>query len=214
MISEHLTNQLNQGLEALGLNISESQKTQILNYVTLLAKWNQVYNLTAVREIEQMISKHVLDCLAVLPYIHGTRILDVGTGAGLPGLLLAIVRPSWQCILLDSNAKKIRFVQQAIIELEIPNAQVVHSRMEKLNPSQQKIDEKFDTIISRAYSEISHFYQQTLPFCATGGLLLAMKGTYPATEIAKMADLPVSIESIALQVPQLQAQRHLIMIRC
>lgn len=214
MISQHLTNKLNQGLEALPLNISEFQKTQILNYLTLLVTWNQVYNLTAVRDLEQMISKHVLDCLAVLPYVCGTRILDVGTGAGLPGLLLAIVRPLWQCVLLDSNAKKIRFVQQAIIELKIQNALAVRSRIEKFNPSQEKIDEKFDTIISRAYSDIYCFYQQTLPFCATGGCILAMKGIYPATEITQMADLPISMENFSLQIPQLQAQRHLIVIRC
>jgi 16S rRNA (guanine527-N7)-methyltransferase len=212
-MSSHLIKTLNQGLQALKLNLSEATQTQILNYLALLAKWNQVYNLTGVRQIEAMIPKHVLDCLAILPYVCGCQILDVGTGAGLPGLLFAIVRPEWQCVLVDKNAKKIRFIQQAIIELKIKNAFAVQSRIETFKPPQEIIDGKFDTIISRAYTNMCAFYQQTVALSATSGCFLAMKGIYPKSEIAEMAHLLVSIESFPLQIPQLSAERHLIMIR-
>ncbi|HEC85714.1 MAG TPA: 16S rRNA (guanine(527)-N(7))-methyltransferase RsmG [Thioploca sp.] len=246
MKTMNLANTLNQGLHALQLELSAPIQTQLLNYLELLAKWNQVYNLTAVRDVAQMIPKHVLDSLAVLPYIYGTPILDVGTGAGLPGLLLAIVRPDWQCVLLDSSAKKIRFVQQAIIELEIKNARAVCTRIETFNPApverpfekrgtaegafektierrcekremierlKEKTEEKFGTIISRAYANLHRFYTQTQRLCATDGRLLAMKGIFPETELAQMAGLPAHLETIPLQVPQLQAQRHLIVMR-
>ena len=240
-----MTNTLTQGLHALQLEIPAPIQTQLLNYLGLLAKWNRVYNLTAVRDVAEMIPKHILDSLAVLPYIRDTPILDVGTGAGLPGLMLAMARPDWQCVLLDSSAKKIRFVQQAIIELQIKNASAVCTRIEAFNgtlvniekpnrvspPSEnttdwplfedhekierpfKKTENQFGTIISRAYTDLHRFYMQTARLCATSGSLLAMKGTYPETEIAKMAKMPVHLECIPLQVPQLSAQRHLIVMR-
>jgi 16S rRNA (guanine527-N7)-methyltransferase len=203
----NLANNLRQGLDSLQLKLSESTQTQLLNYLELLVKWNRVYNLTAVRDVAQMIPKHVLDSLVVLPYVNGAQILDVGTGAGLPGLILAIARPDWQCVLLDSNAKKIRFVRQAIIELKIKNALAEYTRIEAFNPP-----EKFSTVISRAYSSLHRFYTQTARLCAADGGLLAMKGVYPETEIAQLAGLPVHLESFPLQVPLLTAQRHLIRI--
>ncbi len=204
----NLANNLSQGLDVLQLNLSGSIQTQLLNYLELLAKWNRVYNLTAVRDMRDMVPKHVLDSLAVLPYVCGTKILDVGTGAGLPGLLLAIARPDWQCVLLDSNAKKIRFVKQAVIELQIENVEVVCTRIEAFNPPFE-----FSTMISRAYASLHNFYMQTKRLCAVDGCLLAMKGVYPETEIAQMVDLPVHLECFPLQIPQLQAQRHLIVIQ-
>lgn len=208
----NLTNNLKQGLDTLQLEIEAPVQTKLLNYLELLAKWNQAYNLTAVRDIAQMIPKHVFDSLAVLPYICGTQILDVGTGAGLPGLLLAIARPDWQCVLLDSSAKKIRFVKQAIIELEITNVETVCTRIEKFNPPLKKGRGGFSTIISRAYTNLHRFYTQTARLCMTNGCLLAMKGVFPKTEIAEMVQLPVHLESVPLQIPQLSAQRHLIIM--
>jgi 16S rRNA (guanine527-N7)-methyltransferase len=202
----NLANNLRQGLHALQLKLSDSTQTQLLNYLELLVKWNRVYNLTAVRDMAQMIPKHILDSLAVLPYCRGTQILDVGTGAGLPGLILAIARPDWQCVLLDSNAKKIRFVRQAIIELEIKNALAECTRIELFNPQS-----KFSTVISRAYTTLHRFYTQTARLCT--GSLLAMKGVYPEAEMAQMARLPVHLETFPLQVPQLAAQRHLIVMQ-
>lgn len=199
---------LNQGLNSLNININAKQQQQILDYLALLKKWNRVYNLTAIPD-EQMIPKHVLDSLAVLPYICGTRILDVGTGAGLPGLLLAIARPDWQCVLLDSNTKKIRFINQVIIELKLDNVEAVSSRIENFNT-----EKLFNTIISRAYTETQKFYMQTENLCSNSGCLLAMKGNKPETEIAEMKQFTsASIKIIPLNIPYLQAARHLIMIR-
>ena len=203
----NLENTLRDGIHALQIDIAAPTQLKMLNYLELLIKWNRVYNLTAVRDIAQMIPKHVLDSLAVLPYICGTRILDVGTGAGLPGLLLAMARPDWQCVLLDSSAKKIRFVNQAIIELALKNALAICTRTEKFHP-----DEKFSTIISRAYANLHTFYTQTARLCMTDGCLLAMKGTYPEAEIAQMVQQQVHLDSFPLQIPQLEAQRHLIVI--
>jgi len=190
---------LSQGLNSLDINIDTKAQQQILDYLALLKKWNRVYNLTAIAD-EEMIPKHVLDSLAVLPYICGTRILDVGTGAGLPGLLLAIARPDWQCVLVDSNAKKIRFIKQVIIELKLDNVEAVSSRIENFND--QKL---FDTIISRAYADIESFYMQTKRLCSNGGCLLAMKGKKP-----EIAAIKASIKIIPLKIPYLQAARHLV----
>jgi 16S rRNA (guanine527-N7)-methyltransferase len=201
----NLANNLKQGLHALQLNLPNAIQTQLLNYIELLDKWNKVYNLTGVRQTSDMIPKHILDCLAILPYICGKQILDVGTGAGLPGLLLAIARPDWHCVLLDSSAKKIRFVKQAIMELEITNAEVICTRLEKFKPPY-----KFNSIISRAYSRLNNFYTQSVHLCATNGCLLAMKGIYPHEEIAELSEL--QLEFVALEIPQLQAQRNLIII--
>jgi len=205
--SINLVNTLSQGLDELQIELPASTQLKILSYLELLAKWNSVYNLTAVRDKSEMIPKHVLDSLAILPYICGTRILDVGTGAGLPGLLLAMARPDLQFFLLDSSAKKIRFVKQAIIELELKNAFAINTRTEQFNP-----EYKF-TVISRAYASLSLFYREAARLCALEGCLLAMKGVYPEKEIAKMAQLPVHLESFRLQIPQLQAERHLIVMR-
>jgi 16S rRNA (guanine527-N7)-methyltransferase len=202
----NLASNLNQGLRALQLNLSDATQTQLLDYIQLLDKWNQVYNLTGVRQPADMIPKHIFDCLAILPYVCGREILDIGTGAGLPGLLLAIARPDWHCVLLDSSAKKIRFVKQAILELEITNAEVVCTRLEAFKPTY-----KFNTIVSRAYSNLLLFYTQSAHLCTSKGCLLAMKGIYPNEEIAKISG--VQIETIALKIPQLQAQRHLIIMR-
>ena len=204
----HPANTLQQGLQALQLDFSPGIQTQILNYLELLAQWNRVYNLTAVREVMDMVPKHVLDSLAILPYIYGTRILDVGTGAGLPGLLLAITRPDWQCVLLDRSAKKIRFVRQAVIELNLENVETVCTRIETFQSPN-----KFTSIISRAYKKLNAFYTQTARLCATEGGLFAMKGTYPTAELAELAHLPIHLQSLLLQVPQLSAQRHLIIMR-
>jgi 16S rRNA (guanine527-N7)-methyltransferase len=209
-----LANSLQQGLRTLQLEFSPAIHKQFLDYLYLLEKWNRVYNLTAVREIAQMIPKHILDSLAILPYVCGPQILDVGTGAGLPGLLLAIARPDWQYVLLDSRAKKIRFVQQAIIELEIKNVEAVCTRVETFNPTLEKSgdDIKFNTIISRAYASLHLFHQQTARLCAIDGHLLAMKGVCSEEEIAEMTQLPVRLESFPLNIPQLQAQRNLIVM--
>jgi 16S rRNA (guanine527-N7)-methyltransferase len=201
---------LNQGLSELPVKLSSTTQQQLIHYLELLVQWNQVYNLTAIREITEMVPKHVLDSLAILPYLQGTTILDVGTGAGIPGLVLALACPQWHYTLIDKSAKKVRFIQQAIIELNLTHVEVISTRIEAFKPGYF-----FNSIISRAYSNLTLFYQQTIALCANDGCLLAMKGNYPASEISALAKNSVHLECFPLQVPQLMAQRHLVKItRC
>jgi len=199
---------LAKGLQALALDFPSALQTTLLNYLGLLEKWNHVYNLTAIDQVAEMIPKHVLDSLAVLPYIEGDYLLDVGTGAGVPGLLLAICCPHWQWVLLDRRPKKVRFVNQAILELGIKNAKVMCVQSEKFSSNRL-----FNTIISRAYGSLSLFYQHTQQVCAPHGCWLAMKGTYPQQELLDVSNLPVKIKVLPLQVPFLSAPRHLVVMR-
>ena len=173
----------------------------------LLAKWNAAYNLTAVRAPQEMIPRHLLDSLVLLPYLHGTRVLDIGTGPGLPGIPLAIARPDCSFTLLDANAKKTRFVTQAVGELALKNVEVVQARVENYRPAQ-----KFDTLVARAFSSIADMLAHAHHLCAPHGRFLAMKGIYPEAELAAIpADYAVS-EVVALKVPGLDAERHLVII--
>lgn len=199
---------LQQGLTALPLQLSDETQEKLLQYLYLLEKWNRTYNLTAVREINQMIPKHLLDSLAILPWVQPQRILDVGTGAGLPGVVLALTQPTWHWVLLDSNAKKIRFIQQVIIELGLKNVETVCARLEHYQPTQP-----FDSIVSRAFAELTTFYHLSVKWCAPSGCLLAMKGVYPQQELTALHPFPVAITTYPLTIPQLAAQRHLVMMR-
>lgn len=199
---------LQQGIQALALNVSDRVQAQLLTYVDLLVKWNQVYNLTAVRHIEQMIPKHLLDSLAVLPYLRGPDLLDVGSGAGLPGLVLAIACPQQRWVLLDSQTKKIRFLRQVVLTLQLSNIAIIQARVETFQPNQL-----FDTIICRAFAKLRVFYQQTLHLGSPTGRWLAMKGHYPKVELAEMAGLPISIKQVVLPIPQLQAERQLVILQ-
>lgn len=168
----------------------------------LLAKWNSAYNLTAVREPADMVARHLLDSLAILPYLHGRRVLDIGTGAGLPGIPLAVARPDLAFTLLDANAKKTRFVTQAVGELRLDNVEVVQSRAEHYRPA-----EKFDTLVSRAFAGIADMLAAARHLCAPGGRFLAMKGTYPKDELAAVP-AGYAVEVRVLTVPGLAAERH------
>jgi 16S rRNA (guanine527-N7)-methyltransferase len=170
-------------------------------------KWNRAYNLTALRDPLEMVGKHLLDSLSVLNYLHGTRILDLGTGPGLPGIPLAVLRPQYDFVLLDSNGKKIRFVRQAQLEMAIQNIQPVQARVEGY-----RTDRPFDTLIARAFSSLPRILQLTQGLWRREGCLLAMKGSMPHQELAALpADLAVRI--IPLQVPFCEGERHLIEIR-
>jgi 16S rRNA (guanine527-N7)-methyltransferase len=199
--------QLQQGLNALELPLEHATQMRLLAYLELLIKWNHKHNLTAVRKLPDMITRHILDCMAVVPYIRGTNILDVGTGAGLPGIILALARPEWQCVLLDSHARKSRFVTQALIELDINNAEAVCCRIEHYHTHNT-----FDTIISRAYSSISEFYQQTHQIRTSNSLLLAMKGTLPVAELEEIQKFNLNVHVHRLQIPGLDAERHVLAI--
>jgi len=172
----------------------------------LLQKWNRTYNLTAVRDPADMVTRHVLDSLAVLPYLSGSSMIDVGTGAGLPGIPLAIARPLQSWTLLDANAKKTRFLTQAVGELHLNKVRAVNSRAEDYRPA-----EKFDTLVSRAFASIADMLACAGHLCAPGGRILAMKGTFPEKELA---DVPagMAIDVRRLVVPGLDAERHLVVL--
>jgi 16S rRNA (guanine527-N7)-methyltransferase len=200
--------ELKRGSEKLGISLSAEEQNKLLDYLALLHKWNKFYNLTAIRNPQQMVSHHLLDSLAVMPYLWAGRWLDVGCGAGLPGLVLAISKPDWQFCLLDSNSKKTSFVQQAIIELGLRNATVHCGRVEDWRPN-----ELYDGIISRAFTELGSFLRSTRHLIAAHGRWAAMKGA-PEHELVGLPS-GCNVESvIPLQVPGLQAARSLVIATC
>ena len=201
---------LSNGLCQLNLAqpLDEKQRSNLITYVELLAKWNKTYNLTAVRKPEQMVTRHLLDSISICPYLRGKSILDVGTGAGLPGIPLAIVFPDRHFTLLDSNNKKTRFVVQAVSELELSNVDVVQSRVEEYKP-----DTSFDTITTRAYSAIGGMVKQASHLMADDGVFLAMKGANPVAEINELPSNYVVNQSIEIKVPGLDEERHLLEIK-
>lgn len=166
---------LENGLEQFGLS---SISGSLLDYLFLLKKWNLAYNLTAVRDLESMVNKHILDSLAILPWVKGNKIIDVGTGAGLPGIPLAIAAPEKKFVLLDSNGKKTRFLNEVKRQLDLKNIEIVQFRVENYRPEQG-----FDTVISRAFSSLHQMIQWTEHLLAKEGFWLAMKGRYPDTEL-------------------------------
>lgn len=202
-----LPEKLAQGIADLGLELSPQIQQKLLDYVALLQKWNKVYNLTSIRNAEQMISHHLLDSLAVLPHLWPGQWLDVGCGAGLPGLVLAIARPEWKFSLLDSNSKKTSFVQQAIIELSVNNVKVYCARVEELQPG-----EKYDGIISRAFADTAVFVTLTRHLLAEKGHWAAMKGT-PEQELQHLPGDVVVERIIPLSVSGLDAARCLVLLK-
>ncbi|NDP48080.1 MAG: 16S rRNA (guanine(527)-N(7))-methyltransferase RsmG [Sulfuriferula multivorans] len=204
--------QLAAGIAALGLALPEGAEAKLLAYLALLDKWNRVYNLTAVRDVERMVSHHVLDSLAAVPFFQGgcadtTRVLDVGSGGGLPGIPLAIARPELQVTLIDSIAKKTAFLLQAKAELGLPNVQVITGRVEDFQP-----ESPFDVITSRAFSDLKEFVTLTRHLLAPSGHWLAMKGLMPHEEIVSLPDWARVSADHALAVPGLEASRHLIVL--
>ena len=195
---------LTEGLEFLGLDADADKLELLLRFIAVIEKWNKAYNLTAIRDKEEMARLHILDSLAILPHLHGKRLIDIGTGAGLPGIPLAIYRPDMEFVLLDSNAKKTRFVQQAILELKLKNISVIHSRVEDYQPTQG-----FDTVVSRAFASMGDIMKLTAHLLAEDGLLLAMKGQQPDEELAAL-NRPYQI--VPIVVPHVDAERCLICI--
>lgn len=202
-----LYSRLLSGLEELGVSLPEVDRLRFIAYVRLLAKWNKAYNLTAVRDPEEMITRHVLDSLTLLPYLHGQRLLDIGSGAGLPGIPLAIARPDLSFVLIDANAKKIRFIVQTIGELDLKNVDAVQARVENYRPAH-----KFDTLMSRAFASIADMLTQSRHLCAPDGRFLAMKGVHPREELTALPAGYAVREIIPLQVPGLDAARNVVII--
>jgi len=199
---------LQNGITQLGISLDPDIQLKLLQYLELLQKWNKIYNLTAIHDQKKMVSHHLLDSLVVMPHLWPERWVDVGCGAGLPGLIMAIVRPDWEISLLDSNSKKTSFVQQAIIELGLQNAKVYCTRVEDWKPAEQ-----FDGIISRAFTELGSFLNGTRHLVAKNGRWAAMKGL-PDRELESVP-AEFSVEKIiTLQVPGLNAARSLVIASC
>ncbi len=196
---------LQQGLQELNIKSDEAQLDKLIKFIKLIEKWNKAYNLTAVRIREDMARLHILDSLTVLPYLHGNLVADIGTGAGLPGIPLAIFSPDIEFVLLDSNSKKTRFVQQAILELKLTNVSIQHCRVESFHPRLL-----FSTVTMRAFSSLQDIVDLTKHLIAPSGILLAMKGQQPDT--VEMSALTTPYSVIQLTVPEVKAKRCLIKI--
>jgi len=199
--------QLKSGLKKLNIELSDDKIDLLLAYHALLVKWNKAYNLTAVRDPEEMIRRHLLDSLSIIPYVTGDRILDVGTGPGLPGIPLAICFPEKTLVLLDSNGKKTRFLTQAKIELGLTNMTPVQSRIESFS------SEPFDSITSRAFATLKDMVDGSIHLLKENGFFYAMKGLYPTDEIGELDNRTTVVDCFALHVPGEEAERHLVKIQ-
>jgi 16S rRNA (guanine527-N7)-methyltransferase len=209
-VTEETVADLRDGLDALGIALDAHQQDQLRAYLALLAKWNKTYNLTAIRDPARMVTHHVLDALAVLPHLPSTRalrVLDVGSGGGIPGIPLAITRPDWRVVMVDPNHKKAAFLMQAVIELRLRNAVAHATRVEELRD-----EAPFDIVISRAFADLETFAATSARHLAPNGALVAMKGVHPGDEIAHVEG-SFTVESIPLDVPGLDAARHLVILR-
>ena len=196
------------GLAAMNLELGAAAPERFARHLELIAKWNRVHNLTAVRETEQMVVLHLLDSLSVLPFIKSARsLVDVGTGPGLPGIPLAIARPDLAVTLLDSSHKKCAFLRQAKTELGLANVEIVCERVENWKPP-----DRFDVVVSRAFSELGDFVVQAHHLVAPGGQLIAMKGVHPFEEIARVPATHKVAKVLELSVPSLEAKRHLVFL--
>jgi len=204
-------------LSELNLDVPDKSEEKFSKLLVLLVKWNQAYNLTAVRDPNEMVVLHILDSLVPLAFVEGSNILDVGTGAGFPGLPMAIARPDWQFTLLDSNSKKTRFVTQAVIELGLDNVQVITGRAEN-----NHINQQFNTVMCRATFSLADFLSKTFEHCVNKGLFLALKGSYPKQEIDELSQATKSSNLVgkmkventeSIKVPGLDAERHVVLVR-
>jgi 16S rRNA (guanine527-N7)-methyltransferase len=200
---------LRRGLADLGLPLAEAAQEKLIAYLALLAKWNKTYNLTAIRDPMQMVSHHLLDSLAVLPHLPPGALADVGSGGGLPGIPLAIAEPSRRIALNDANQKKAAFLQQAVIELQLGNAEVNAGRVQAWRPA-----ERFACVVTRGFAELAQFIASCRHLVRADGVLAAMKGAYPREELERIPRDADCRDVRRLQVPLLAAERHLVLCRC
>jgi 16S rRNA (guanine527-N7)-methyltransferase len=203
-----LRQRLDQLLDQVDFTVTNQQRDQLIGYIELLNKWNKAYNLTSVRDPMDMVVKHILDSIVVSPYLQGERIIDVGTGPGLPGIPLAIMQPNKDFYLLDSLGKRIRFIKQVVHELGIKNVSTVQSRVELFQPEQG-----FDTVLSRAFASMNDMVNwcQHLPKPETGRFF-ALKGQLPEDEIARLPSWCSVTDIKSLKVPELEGERHLVIL--
>ncbi|MBM3887163.1 16S rRNA (guanine(527)-N(7))-methyltransferase RsmG [Candidatus Dependentiae bacterium] len=207
---------LKSGLEQMSLSLSAQAEQKILSYIELMIKWNRAYNLTSVREPTEIMIRHIFDSLSIGHHLQGEQILDVGTGAGLPGIPLALAYPDKYFTLIDSNGKKTRFLFNVLHTLHIPNIYVVNERVEgyqKFNELKEGMRlRRFDTIVSRAFSSLREMLYNTEHLCQEKGVFLAMKGVYPLTELHEIPQGFKVKETLPLKVPYMDAERHLVKI--
>ncbi len=202
--------ELQQGSQKLGLSLSDEAVTLLLKYQDALVLWNKAYNLTAIRDPKEMLVKHLLDSLSILKDLPAGRLLDVGTGGGMPGMIIALCQPERSCVLLDSNGKKIRFLKQFIADLKLKNVIAVQTRVE----NQDTIDElgQFDVITSRAFASLIDFVEAARPYLHEQSIIAAMKGLIPVEEMEELKQ-EFSCKVIELHVPRLDEQRHLLLLQ-
>ena len=193
------------GCKALALSLPQERVLTLVRYVELLAKWNKTYNLTAVRDPHEMLFKHVLDSLSIIPFVKEFRVLDIGTGGGLPGIPIAIACPQLQVTLLDSVAKKTTFLTQAVYDLQLSNVTVVNARLEDFRP-----EISFNTIVSRAFSTINVMLSSAERLLCDQGRMLAMKGVYPVGELQEVSKSSWLASVHALTIPGVNAERHIV----
>jgi 16S rRNA (guanine527-N7)-methyltransferase len=196
---------LHQGLVKMNLPLDRHVEAQLIRYIELIGQWNRVFSLTAIRDLDTMIVRHLLDSLSILPFIKGHKIVDVGTGAGLPGIPLAIVMPDHFFVLVDSNQKKTRFLQQTCYQMRLKNIRIVHERIENYQPEQL-----FDCVVSRAFSTLREFLVLSEHLAKPGTQFLAMKGVYPLTELQEVSESFNVKGAHPLHVPNLDAERHVV----
>ncbi|MGD9888151.1 MAG: 16S rRNA (guanine(527)-N(7))-methyltransferase RsmG [Halothiobacillaceae bacterium] len=196
---------LRAGLAEIELSLDDAIQERLLDYLALMDKWNQAYNLTAIRKPLDMVDKHLLDSLSLLPHVIDAPLLDVGAGAGLPGLAIAIVRPQVEVTLVDAVAKKVQFMQHVIRSLPLANARAIHSRIEDM-------DGQYPQITSRAFASLGDFVELTRPLLASGGAWLAMKGHIPQDELHTLPAWVKVIATPMLRVPPCLGERHLILL--
>ncbi|AGA89961.1 16S rRNA (guanine(527)-N(7))-methyltransferase GidB [Thioflavicoccus mobilis 8321] len=199
---------LDAGLEVMGLDLAEAQRQALIDYLLLLVRWNRAFNLTAVRDPLEMVARHLLDSLAIAPFLYGDEVLDIGTGAGLPGIPLAILAPERRFMLLDSNGKKIRFVRQAVLALGLANVTPLQARA-----GAYRAPRKFATIVARAVASLAELRAVAVDFMPRPARLLAMKGREPLEEMADPALAGDELIVHRLAVPFLEGDRHLIELR-
>jgi 16S rRNA (guanine527-N7)-methyltransferase len=202
-----LAKKLALGVAQLTLPLDDGTQRKLLDYVALIGKWNRIHNLTAVRDSAQMVGNHLLDCLAVAPHLTPGAVVDVGSGAGLPGIPLALAWPQQRVTLIDSNHKKAAFLRQAVIELGLGNVEVVCERVETWQPPHV-----FDIVISRAFSDLPEFVQLAGRLCAPQGTLAAMKGVHPYEELAQLPAGYKLRSVVPLKIPGVSAERHLVLL--
>jgi len=192
----------------LGIEVAQEAQARLCAYLELLAKWNEAYNLTSIREPADMVSRHLLDSLAAEPYLLGERVVDVGSGAGLPGIPLAIARPELSFALVEPQHKKARFLRHAAHQINLSNVEVICAQVQDYRPAQ-----KFDTLVSRAFAHVGKLLASAGHLCAGSGRVLAFKGKYPAAELEQAGQQGFSVAAVkSIAVPGLNVQRHLVIL--